>query len=300
MRDAVKKYYPFTGRTLNLDGLAYHYLDEGTGAPVVMVHGNPSWSFYYRNLVLALRDNYRCIVPDHIGCGFSDKPGDDRYDYTLSRRIDDLERLIDSLDLQGKITLVVHDWGGMIGMGYASRHPERIGRIVVLNTAAFHLPKEKTFPLGLKICRDTMLGTLLVRGFNAFSVGASIVGCKKNPMSQELMQAYRAPYDSWQNRIATLRFVQDIPLAPGDRGYDVVSEIADGLDRFRDLPMAIFWGELDFVFDTTFLAEWLRRFPKAQVKSYPDAGHYILEDMKDEVVPMIVQFLHQTEPQETA
>ncbi|MBU5614005.1 alpha/beta fold hydrolase [Geomonas azotofigens] len=300
MRDAVKKYYPFTGRTLDLDGLAYHYLDEGTGAPVVMVHGNPSWSFYYRNLVLALRDNYRCIVPDHIGCGFSDKPGDDRYDYTLSRRIDDLERLIDSLDLQGKITLVVHDWGGMIGMGYASRHPERIGRIVVLNTAAFHLPKEKTFPLGLKICRDTMLGTLLVRGFNAFSVGASIVGCKKNPMSQELMHAYRAPYDSWQNRIATLRFVQDIPLAPGDRGYDLVSEIANGLDRFRDLPMAIFWGELDFVFDTTFLAEWQRRFPKAQVKSYPDAGHYILEDMKEEVVPMIVQFLQQTETAETA
>ncbi|GFO65694.1 alpha/beta fold hydrolase [Geomonas paludis] len=300
MRDEVKKYYPFTGRTLDLDGLAYHYLDEGTGAPVVMVHGNPSWSFYYRNLVLALRDNYRCIVPDHIGCGFSDKPGDDRYDYTLSRRIDDLERLIDSLDLQGKITLVVHDWGGMIGMGYASRHPERIGRIVVLNTAAFHLPKEKTFPLGLKICRDTMLGTLLVRGFNAFSVGASIVGCKKNPMSPELMQAYRAPYDSWQNRIATLRFVQDIPLAPGDRGYDLVSEIANGLDRFRELPMAIFWGELDFVFDTTFLAEWQRRFPNAQVKSYPDAGHYILEDMKEEVVPMIVQFMQQTETRETA
>ncbi|QWV95385.1 alpha/beta fold hydrolase [Geomonas oryzisoli] len=300
MRDAVKNYYPFTGRTLDLDGLSYHYLDEGTGAPVVMVHGNPSWSIYYRNLVLALRDNYRCIVPDHIGCGFSDKPGDDHYDYTLSRRIDDLERLIDSLDLQGKITLVVHDWGGMIGMGYASRHPERIGRIVVLNTAAFHLPKEKTFPLGLKICRDTLLGTLLVRGFNAFSVGASIVGCKKNPMSQELMQAYRAPYDSWQNRIATLRFVQDIPLAPGDRGYELVSEIADGLDRFRDLPMAIFWGELDFVFDTTFLAEWQRRFPKAQVKSYPDAGHYVLEDMKEEVVPLIVQFMQQTETRETA
>ncbi|QXE92023.1 alpha/beta fold hydrolase [Geomonas subterranea] len=300
MRDAVKKYYPFTGRTLDLDGLSYHYLDEGAGAPVVMVHGNPSWSFYYRNLVLALRGNYRCIVPDHIGCGFSEKPGDDRYDYTLSRRIDDLERLIDSLDLDEKITLVVHDWGGMIGMGYASRHPERIARIVVLNTAAFHLPKEKTFPLGLKICRDTLLGTLLVRGFNAFSVGASIVGCKKNPMPRELMQAYRAPYDSWRNRIATLRFVQDIPLGPGDRTYDLVSDIAAGLERFRDLPMAIFWGELDFVFDTTFLAEWKRRFPKAQVKSYADAGHYILEDMKDEVVPLIAQFLQQTGTREIA
>jgi haloalkane dehalogenase len=294
----IKAHYPFTGRTLDLDGLSYHYLDEGVGEPVVMVHGNPSWSFYYRNLVLALRDNFRCIVPDHIGCGYSDKPGDDRYDYTLPRRIDDLERLIDHLYPEGKITLVLHDWGGMIGMGYASRHPERIGRIVLLNTAAFHLPKEKPFPLGLKICRETALGTLLVRGFNAFSVGASIVGCKKHPMSCELKKAYRSPYDSWANRIATLRFVQDIPLASGDRNYDLVSEIAAGLERFADLPIAIFWGELDFVFDRTFLAEWQRRFPKAKVKSYPDAGHYILEDMKHEVVPMIAEFLQETKPGE--
>ena len=299
MNADLKKLYPFPGKTLDLDGLSYHYLDEGAGDPVVMVHGNPSWSFYYRNLVLALRGSYRCIVPDHIGCGFSDKPGDDRYDYTLSRRIDDLERLIDSLGLTRKITLVLHDWGGMIGMGYAHRHPERIARIVLLNTAAFHLPKEKPFPLGLRICRDTPLGTLLVRGFNAFSVGASIVGCKKNPMSAELKRAYRSPYDSWANRIATLRFVQDIPLAPGDRNYAQVSDIAAGLDRFSALPMAIFWGELDFVFDTSFLKEWVRRFPKARVRSYPDAGHYILEDMKEEVVPLIADFLKETDAAES-
>jgi cis-3-alkyl-4-acyloxetan-2-one decarboxylase len=292
----IKNDYPFTGHTLDLDGLSYHYLDEGAGDPVVMVHGNPSWSFYYRNLVLALRGNYRCIVPDHIGCGFSDKPGDDRYDYTLSRRIDDLERLIDHLGLVGKITLVLHDWGGMIGMGYATRHPERIGRLVLLNTAAFPMPKEKKFPIGLKICRDTALGTLLVRGFNAFSMGASIVGCKKNPMSDHLKRAYRSPYNSWANRIATLRFVQDIPLAPGDRNFELVNQIAAGLDNFADLPISIYWGELDFVFDTTFLAEWTRRFPKARVKSYADGGHYILEDMKEEVVPMIAEFIKQTEP----
>ncbi|WP_183362542.1 alpha/beta fold hydrolase [Geomonas limicola] len=296
MTAELKNYYPFTGNRLDLDGLSYHYLDEGTGAPVVMVHGNPSWSFYYRNLVLALRDRYRCIVPDHIGCGFSDKPGDERYDYTLSRRVDDLERLIDHLGITEKITLVLHDWGGMIGMTYAARHPERIGRLVLLNTAAFHLPKEKTFPLGLKICRDTALGSFLVRGFNAFSVGASIVGCKKNPMPRDLQQAYRAPYDSWQNRIATLRFVQDIPLFSGDRNFDLVSQVADSLVKFRGLPISIYWGELDFVFDPTFLKEWIRRFPEAQVHRYPDAGHYILEDMKDEVIPLIENFLDTTFP----
>jgi haloalkane dehalogenase len=288
--------YPFTGHTLDLNGLAYHYLDEGAGDPVVMVHGNPSWSYYYRNLVLALRGSYRCIVPDHIGCGLSDKPGDKRYDYTLSRRVDDLERLIDHLHLDAKITLVLHDWGGMIGMAYAARHPERIGRLVLLNTAAFHLPKEKKFPLGLKICRDTPIGTLLVRGFNAFSVGAALVGCKKHPMARIVRRAYHSPYNSWKNRIATLRFVQDIPLAPGDRNYALVSEVAASLAKFSELPIAIFWGELDFVFDTTFLAEWIKRFPKAQVHRYPDAGHYILEDMKDEVVPLIAEFLERTDP----
>jgi cis-3-alkyl-4-acyloxetan-2-one decarboxylase len=287
----ISKYYPFTGHTLDIDGLAYHYLDEGTGEPVVMVHGNPSWSFYYRNLVLSLRDSCRCIVPDHIGCGFSDKPGDDRYDYTLSRRVDDLERLIDHLGLNDGITLVLHDWGGMIGMAYATRHPGRIARLVLLNTAAFHLPKEKKFPLGLRICRDTMIGTLLVRGFNAFSVGASIVGCKRRPMPKELRDCYRLPYDSWQNRIATLRFVQDIPLDPGDKNYALVSSVEDCLDLFRRLPVAIFWGELDFVFDRHFLDEWVRRFPDAEVHSFADAGHYILEDAADEVVPLICEFL---------
>ncbi len=295
MTGTLKKHYPFNGKTLNLDGLRYHYLDEGSGSPVIMVHGNPSWSFYYRNLVMALSKRYRCIVPDHMGCGFSDKPGDDRYDYTLARRVDDLEQLLDHLSVTDNITLVVHDWGGMIGMAYAVRHPGRIKRLVITNTAAFHLPPAKRFPLALRICRDTKLGALLVRGFNAFSLAASFVGCTCNPMPAELRKLYRLPYNSWHNRIATLRFVQDIPLTPGDRTYDLVSSVATGLDQFHDLPMIILWGERDFVFDRHFLAEWQRRFPKAEVHRYPDAGHYILEDMKEEAVPLIAKFLERTE-----
>ncbi|MBT0654744.1 alpha/beta fold hydrolase [Geomobilimonas luticola] len=290
----ITKEYPFTGHRLDLDGLNYHYLDEGSGDPVVMVHGNPSWSFYYRNLVLALRDRYRCIVPDHMGCGLSDKPGDDRYDYTLSRRVDDLERLLDHLGIRENITLVLHDWGGMIGMAYAVRHPERIRRLVILNTAAFHLPKEKPFPLALRICRDTWIGALLVRGLNAFSLAASFVGCKRNPMPTDLRRAYRSPYDSWQNRIATLRFVQDIPLSPGDRNYELVSSVARGLEQFTSRPMLICWGEKDFVFDRHFLAEWQRRFPGAEVHSFADCGHYILEDAGEEIVPLIAAFLDRT------
>jgi haloalkane dehalogenase len=202
------------------------------------------------------------------------------------------------LGISERITLVLHDWGGMIGMAYAVRHPERIKRLVILNTAAFHLPKEKPFPLALKICRDTRLGVFLVRGLNAFSLAASFVGCKRTPMPAELRRAYRLPYDTWRNRIATLRFVQDIPLKPGDRNYDLVSGVAARIEQFRDLPIAIFWGELDFVFDCSFLAEWQQRFPKAEVHRYPDAGHYILEDAQKEIVPLIAGFLARTDGRE--
>ena len=283
--------YPFTGHYHDLQGLKYHYLDEGQGETVVMVHGNPTWSFYYRNLVLALRADYRVIVPDHIGCGLSDKPVDSGYSFTLQQRVDDLESLLDHLGLREKITLVLHDWGGMIGMAYASRHPERIARLVILNTGAFPLPAGKKFPLALKICRDTQFGVFLVQGLNAFARMAARIGCKRHPLSKELREAYCSPYDTWHHRIATLRFVQDIPLKPEDSGFALIQEVADGLHRFADRPMLILWGELDFVFDRHFRDEWQRRFPAAEVHSFADCGHYILEDAQEEVIPLIRQFL---------
>jgi haloalkane dehalogenase len=290
----LKQAYPFTSHRLDLAGIQYHYLDEGAGPPVVMLHGNPSWSFYYRNLVTALRNRYRCIVPDHIGCGLSEKPGDDCYDYTLSRRVDDLEHLLEHLGVGHDITLVVHDWGGMIGMAYAERHPERIKRLVILNTGAFHLPKTKTLPLALKICRYRFIGALLVRGLNAFSIAASYVGCTRNPMKAAMRALYQLPYDSWKNRIATLRFVQDIPLVPGDRTYDLVCSVSDGIRQFCKLPVLICWGERDFVFDHHFLAEWQLRFPDAERHLFADCGHYILEDASEDVIPLISEFLDRT------
>lgn len=289
--DMPQDLYPFTGKFLDRGGLNYHYLDEGQGDPVVCVHGNPSWSFYYRNLALALRETHRVIVPDHIGCGLSDKPDDSRYAYTLESRVADLEALLDHLGLHEKITLVVHDWGGMIGMAYATRHPERIAKLVVLNTGAFFLPASKPFPFALKLGRDTPVGAFLIQGFNAFALGASLIGCKMRPMPSAVRQGYLAPYDSWQNRIATLRFVQDIPLAPGDRSYAMVQQVQEGLDRLKGVPMLIGWGEQDFVFDKHFLAEWERRFPEARIHRFPNAGHYVLEDAAPELLPLIKAFV---------
>jgi acyl-CoA synthetase (AMP-forming)/AMP-acid ligase II/pimeloyl-ACP methyl ester carboxylesterase len=282
--------YPFANHYLNLSGLRYHYLDEGRGDPLVMLHGNPTWSFYYRNLVLGLRDAYRATVPDHIGCGLSDKPDDSRYDYSLQQHVADLEALLDHLQLRENLTLILHDWGGMIGMAFAHRHPERIKRLVVLNTAAFPLPPGKRLPWSLWCCRTPLLGPLLVRGLNAFCRGA-VRYCVCKPMPAAVRKFYLAPYDSWRNRIAVLRFVQDIPLAPDDRGFDLVKKVADGLHRFASLPMLICWGERDFVFDRPFLDEWRRRFPAAETHVFPDAGHYVLEDAGEKILLLIRDFL---------
>jgi len=270
------------GRDWDRDGLTLHYLDEGEGPPVVMLHGNPSWSFYYRALVEAVSPTHRVIVPDHIGCGLSDKPGDARYGYTLENRVGDLERLLDHLGVDEDVSLVVHDWGGMIGAAFAARRPERIAKLVVMNTAGFHMPADKTFPWALRVCRDTALGAWLVRGLNAFVRGTAWIGCKNRRMSKSLRDAYAAPYGGW---------VQDIPLEPGDRAYDLVTDTQERLPLLAHVPMLIAWGMRDFVFDEPFLREWRKRFPDAEVHRFPNAGHYILEDEAAALVPLIRDFL---------
>jgi haloalkane dehalogenase len=283
---------PFESRFYERGPLRQHYLDSGSGDPVVMVHGNPSWSIYYRELAKALSGTYRVVVPDHIGCGLSSKPGDEQYDYTLKSRVDDLESLLGSIGVKDRVTLVLHDWGGMIGMGYAARHPERIARLVILNTAAFPLPPAKSFPWRLRACRSP-LGALLVRGVNAFAKAATRMCCTRKPMSAGLRRLYLEPYDCWANRIAVQRFVEDIPLGPGDRAYSLVAKTAESLEQFQDRPMLICWGEKDFVFDRHFRDEWVRRFPKAEVHSFADAGHYVLEDAGEQIIPLVRDFLAQ-------
>jgi cis-3-alkyl-4-acyloxetan-2-one decarboxylase len=285
--------YPFNSHYIDIQGHKLHYLDEGPreAEPIVMLHGNPSWSYYYRRLVLALRDNYRCIVPDHIGMGFSEKPRQDQYPFTLNRRVEDLDTLLDTLNISQNITLVLHDWGGMIGMAWASHHPERIKRLVILNTAAFPLPVEKHLPLSLILSRVPVLNAVLNQGMNAFCRGAVKFGVTRRPMLPDVAAAYLAPYDNWDNRLGVRKFVEDIPLKPGDKGYDTVSAVADGLTQYRSLPMLICWGMRDFVFDEHFLNGWTTRFPAAELHRYADAGHYILEDAAEEIVPIIKSFL---------
>jgi pimeloyl-ACP methyl ester carboxylesterase len=247
--------------------------------------------------------------------GLSDKPNDSHYIYTLQSRIDDLDALLADLNVGDNITLAVHDWGGMVGFGWALKHAAhgranvagggacpgldpgmpgataaRIKRLVILNTAAFPLPNAKSLPWQLKLGRDSMLGAGLIRGFNAFAAGAARQGVA-HAMPVAVRRAYVAPYDSWRNRIATLRFVQDIPLSPADRAWPLVEEAGHRLHEFSDRPAFIGWGLQDFVFDQHFLDGFTQALPNAEVHAFDDAGHYVLEDKHAVLVPAIRRFL---------
>ncbi len=285
--------YPFAPHWLELpSGARMHYVDEGDrDAPVVlMLHGNPTWSFYWRRLIKALRPTHRVIAPDHIGCGKSDKPDDDAYSYRLEQRVEDIEFLVTHLGLQN-ITLALHDWGGMIGMGWAHRHPDLVARLVILNTAAFPMPATKRLPASLWWARNTKAGAVLVRGFNAFARGATRLAVTRQRLPKEVRDGLCAPYDTWDSRRAVLRFVQDIPLQDGDPSFSLVRDVGEHLDQFSDRPVLICWGERDFVFDDHFLRQWEEKLPAADVHRFSDCGHYVLEDAPDEIEQLVRGFL---------
>lgn len=283
--------YPFKSHYFDLNGLKYHYLDEGTGEPLLMIHGNPTWSFYFRRMIKELSENYRSIAVDHTGCGLSDKPDISKYDYRLKSRIDDLDSLLDHLNPGKKLTLIMHDWGGMIGMAFALRHREKIGRLVIMNTAAFLPPGGKKLPFRLWLIRNCKLfAKTAVQGFNIFSYAALFMASFKG-LSKDVKAGLKAPYNTWQNRIATLKFVQDIPVTEKDPSYHIVKETDDNLYKLSGIPMLICWGKHDFVFDDTYLKEWKRRFPKAILHYFTHAGHYVLEDEPDKICAAVKTFL---------
>ncbi len=288
---AVSRLYPFKSHFMNLNGFAYHYLDEGNGDPIIMLHGNPTWSFFYRELVKSLSPACRVLAPDHIGCGLSAKPPATRYGYRLKDRVNDLDQFIDQLNLGRRITLVLHDWGGMIGMAWAIDQVEQIGRIIILNTASFFPPGRKRLPRRLGLIRNLKyFAPWAVLGLNLFAVGAVYMApCR--PLSADIRAGYLAPYNRPANRIATLKFVQDIPLIESDPSYAMVARVQANLDRLSGKPMLVCWGGRDFVFDRDYLTEWQRRFPHAQTHLFDEAGHYVLEDASDRVIPLVQSFL---------
>ncbi|SDP98140.1 alpha/beta fold hydrolase [Lentzea jiangxiensis] len=276
-----------------------HYLDEGSGPPVLMLHGNPSWSVMWRDLVRALAPEHRCLAPDHIGMGWSSRPSEDDYDYTVASRVDDLDAFVTyQIEDRGLPetgwTLVMHDWGGVIGMAWAARHPERVARLVVLNSVAFADQfTPKSLPIGLHLVlrwvKRSRLARYLFLRHNVFARVSARVGVRRR-MAVGLRRTFLAP----DNRLAALRFVQSIPQSPEDPAWRDVLAAEHATTLLADRPLFVGWGGRDPVFRKASYDDWLRRYPHAVARYHDDAGHYVLEDKTEELTGDIRTFLSTT------
>jgi pimeloyl-ACP methyl ester carboxylesterase len=288
--------WPYEPRWFDSADGRMHYVDEGPrdGRPVVMVHGNPTWGYLYRNFIGPLTGaGHRAIALDHLGFGRSDKP--DRPElYSIRRHCERADALLESLDLRDA-TVVPQDWGGPIGLWWATVHPERVRSLFILNTYAHRPPRKVDLPLPLRLFRTPVVGEVMVKGLDlskrVFLFRAGVV--HRERLTPEIKHAYRAPHPSWSSRTPILVFPREIPSGPEGPVADLGGEIEARLERdFRSKPVKIVWPMKDIAFTPEVLDElWLTTFPDADVVRIEDAGHYIQEDAYERVVPELLEFL---------
>ena len=284
--------FPFSSSSTVVGGHRMAYVDEGSGAPVLLVHGNPTWSFYWRSLLRALPPlGLRAIAPDHIGMGRSEKPSVADYPHTLARRVADFAEFVERLGLDEPVSLVVHDWGGAIALAWAVENVERVDKLLILNTGAFPIPAGKTLPWSLTAARLPVVGELAVRRLNAFSRGALVMGTGQRWLGREARTGLLAPYDSPEHRVSVAQFVKDIPVSPHDPAYGVLARTESRLHLLQDKPAVVCWGMKDPVFDAVVLDHLVTLLPQAEVHRWADAGHYVLEDVPDRIVPLATRLL---------
>lgn len=260
-----------------------HYLDEGRGPVVVAVHGNPTWCYYFRNLVVGLSEKYRVVVPDHIGCGLSQRVSQR---FTLRDRIAHLTQLLDLLGVR-KFSLVLHDWGGPIGTGVAVQRPESIISLTYLNTL---LGRLDSLPLLLRLAAKSRWGRFGLEKTNLF-LDITLNSGTSQSLSPEIKRCYRAPYLAASKRGAIGDFVRDIPLDPSHITHSTLITIQEGTRALQDIPVRVLWGEKDPCFKGPHLEHLKSLFPQADVTIFPNASHLILEDLPGECCRLIEKFL---------
>jgi cis-3-alkyl-4-acyloxetan-2-one decarboxylase len=289
--------WPFAPQFSEAAGFRQHYVDEGSGRPVLLLHGQPTWGYIYRRFIPALAARYRVVVPDHMGFGKSETPPD--REYTLRTHVGNLTALIDALDLRD-ITLVMQDWGGPIGTGYAVRHPERIHSLVYMNTVQGYgaagrrdVPNPLETPWfrwirdGLPTGRTEAVLSQL--GSTILSV-MQIVGLERlDRVDATFIRAYGAPFSTPAECKGAIEFPLDLALG---RIRDFVREGAGGVAALRDKPALLIEGMLDRAIPPALaLADFAGLWPSAPVIEVPGAGHYIQEDAPEVVVPALLTFL---------
>ena len=280
--------FPFRPRFVSIGEHSMHYVDEGTGDPTVLLHGNPTWGYLYRKFVRPLSLTQRVVVPDHLGFGKSDKPFRERY--RLTDRVGHLEHfLVDQLDLRN-VTLVVHDWGGPIGLGVVKRHPERFRKLVVLNSWCHRLPLGTPLLPVIEQFRSPGVGEALVQGLNVFVEGLLPAGIyHKEHITEDFLDAYRAPFPDFNSRCHVLEFPRDLPIGENHPSYAAIGAIEDALPSL-DVSVLVLWGKRDPLFSAGDLARWSQSFPQAEVEVFDKASHFVQEDVGAEIVERLKSF----------
>ena len=284
--------FPFPPQYHVVNSFAMHFVDEGSGEPMVMLHGDPTWGYLYRHFIPAFSHTHRCLVPDHLGMGKSEVPQDASC-YRLEQRIAQFESLLLHLDVHD-ITLVVHDWGGPVGLGFATRHPERIKRLVLLNTWAFAPWPGGSFPRLLELIRSPR-GEAFVLQKNGY-LEPALLGTTfhADMLTVPILQAYRAPFPTPESRLAMLWWSRDIPVVETDVSYAEMKRIEHALPLFSQIPVLLIWGMQDPVISPAVLRCWQRLYPHAQTYEIDDASHFLQEDAHDRIVGWIEAFLQAT------
>jgi haloalkane dehalogenase len=268
--------YPFTPQQFKLPMGQLSYLDEGQGAPLVMVHGNPTWSFQFRHLIKHFSKSQRCLAPDHIGFGLSDKPAD--WNYLPGSQAENFERLLEALDLKN-ITLVVGDWGGPIGLSYAIRHPEKIKNIVVTNTWLWSVNSDWYYRAFSGFMGGPIGHWLIGRhNFFARSVVKVAYGDKRK-LTPAIHRHYTLALARPEDRKGSWVFPREI-IGSSRWLESLWAQRAVLNDKIKLLA----WGMKDIAFREKELNYWATHFPTARVVRYADAGHFLSEEKPDELI----------------
>jgi haloalkane dehalogenase len=280
--------YPFTPHYFTTDVGQMHYVDEGKGTPIVFVHGNPSWSFQFRAQIKGLSGTHRCIAPDHIGFGLSDKPYE--WNYLPQGHADHLERLLESLDLR-EITLVVEDWGGPIGLSYALRHPDRVRNLVISNTWLWSVQGSWYYRAFSGFVGGS-LGRWLIRHRNFFAKRIlRMTFADKRRLTPQIHEQYLRPLGTPQERKGSWVFPGQIIGAS-----DWLASLWSQHDLLREKRVLLVWGMKDIAFREKELNQWHNAFPQAKVVRYADAGHFVSEEKPAEMCRDIREFLDSDAP----
>jgi len=280
--------YPFESHYLQVPAGRLHYVDEGSGPAVVMVHGNPAWSYLYRHLMKQLRPDYRCIAMDHIGFGLSDKPTD--WSYLPVDHAANLTALIDGLGLKG-ITLVVQDWGGPIGLSYAVARPENVSRIIIMNTWAWPVNRDPYY-IAFSGFVGGPIGRMLIRRYNFFArtIMRQAFGDKRKltvAAHEHYLRALADPEDRTGCLIFPKQIIGSTPW---------LAQLRDNMSRLNGKPTLIVWGMKDIAFREKELKRWERTFPEARSIRLSSVGHYVQEEAPEALAEAVVPFLKETEP----